>query len=324
MNNYEISQILKDRQIKNKKERLRRIDKLEKTSSQYANLVTQRNALLAQAALFRISNQLDKALENEKKAELLDKKEKEILRSYNLPENYLDRIYDCPICHDQGFLPNGQMCQCLHSLIRNNNYRKYDMTDMTKNYTFDNYDLGIFSDQVNPRVSNSPRRVAKYYLDFGREYCRKFGKDSKSLFVYGDVGTGKTYFVSCIANELIKKDVDIIYLTAPNLMNYLYDDLKNRTEMKKSHKEAFKTTDLLIIDDLGTETSNDYSISSLTEILDYRILNNTNTLITSNYQPREIMKNEIYPQRLVSRLLGNFEVLPFFGSDLRTGNKKRN
>ncbi len=311
-----VSQILRDRKNRNKKERMDRIQRLEESNPEFYNLTRKRNELLADIALLRITGKKSEA--NSKMAEVqsLDNLEQKILKDNNLPSNYLDEIITCPICNDTGIDQNGKTCQCVKSVILEQSYGKYDLSNLMKESTFENSNPGIFSTK---RLNNEPgsareslvsatNRAAKYLQNFDNE---------TSLYITGQVGTGKTYFVSCLVNELLKQQKQIIYLTAPNLANYLYEDLKNRDKIYNSNKEEFKTVELLVIDDLGTEVVNRFVESCLTEIIDYRLVKKLKTIITSNYNPPTLLKENIYPERMISRIMGNYEVIPFFGSDLR-------
>lgn len=317
MDNFDVTQIIQDRQNKNKNERIRRLRWLEERVPEYTDLTSTRNSLMSESLILRLKGDADKADLNEQLVSKLDEKEKIILKELGLPENFLSDIYDCDICKDTGYLENGQMCQCLKVIFRNQRYNRYDLTEKTKEYNFNNYNLNIFSDEMIPNQGFSPRFLMQSHLESAKNYIKEFKSNDSSLYLYGDVGTGKTYLVSCIANALIEEDIDIVYLSAPNLINYLYEDINKRNSMNRSHKDIFKNVELLIIDDLGTESSTDFTLSSLTEIIDYRILSNKKTIITSNYKPTDLIEKQIYPERLVSRIIGHYTMLPFLGRDLR-------
>ena len=317
MNKLNISEIIQERQKKNKNIQSERIENLLNCSPEYSQLIQQRNRLMGQIGIAKLTNQLGDINKKKQEVALLDKKEKEILAQNNLPLDYLDEIYDCPICKDMGYLEDGKVCSCIKKLIRQNKYSNYDLSESFKNSTFENFNLELFSKEPYKETGISPYEAMIEMLNIAHNFCKKFPHEQTSYYIQGDVGVGKTYYVSCIVNELINKDIDIIYISAPNLLNYLYDDIKHQNDLASSHKEEFKNIELLVIDDLGTENSNNFSASSLSEIIDYRIINNKCTLITSNYSPSTMMQNHVYPERMASRILAYFKVLPFIGSDLR-------
>lgn len=319
MNDYEISLEIEKRRIRNEKQRLRRIEKLEALSPEFSNLRRERNALLAQAAILKISNQTNQAKEKELEAENLSIREKEILKSFGLNSDYLEVQYDCKKCNDVGFLEDGTMCDCLLNLIKAENFNRFDLNERTKEDNFSKYDLSLFSDRVI-RADMTVKNLAQLNLNKAQIYCVNFSKSSPSLLLQGEPGTGKTFLVSCIVNELLKENRNIIYLSAPNLINLLYDDIRSNNSMADSNKTAFKNAELLIIDDLGTEVDNDFTRNSLNEIIDERLVSKLPTIITTNY----LDLSKRYPSRMVSRLLGTYKQWPFLGEDLRIKLKKKN
>lgn len=129
---------------------------------------------------------------------------------------------------------------------------------------------------------------------------------------------------NCIASELLKKGKTVLYQTAPvlleNVINYKMSKQKNESDnIYKSVLEA----DLLIIDDLGTESLNSMKLSELFTILNTRILNLNNkitkTIISTNLNINEIFDN--YEERIGSRIVGYYDIYYFFGDDLRFKNK---
>ena len=129
---------------------------------------------------------------------------------------------------------------------------------------------------------------------------------------------------NCIARELLKKGKTVLYQTAPVLLetviDYKMSKQKNYTEnVLKSVLES----DLLIIDDLGTESLNSMKLSELFNIINTRILNLnqkiTKTIISTNLNINDIFNN--YEERIGSRIAGYYNIYYFFGDDLRFKNK---
>lgn len=86
--------------------------------------------------------------------------------------------------------------------------------------------------------------------------------------------------------------------------------------------QAILETDLLIIDDLGTESLNSMKLSELFTILNTRILNLnkiTKTIISTNLNINDIFN--FYEERIGSRIAGFYDIYYFFGDDLRIKKK---
>ena len=138
---------------------------------------------------------------------------------------------------------------------------------------------------------------------------------SQAIPVYG-----KTFMSNCIAQEILKKGKNVLYQTAPILLESVIDYKMNR--QKNINDNIYKSileTDLLIIDDLGTESLNSMKLSELFTILNTRILNLNNkitkTIISTNLNINDIFKN--YEERIGSRIAGYYDIYYFFGDDLR-------
>ena len=126
---------------------------------------------------------------------------------------------------------------------------------------------------------------------------------------------------NCIASELLKKGKTVLYQTAPVLLESVIDYKfnKNKNYSNNNIYKSVLNTDLLIIDDLGTETLNNMKLSELFTILNTRILNLNNkitkTIISTNLNINDIFNN--YEERIGSRIAGYYDIYYFFGEDLR-------
>lgn len=114
------------------------------------------------------------------------------------------------------------------------------------------------------------------------------GEYVQGLFLYGDFGVGKTYLLGALANELIKHDVDVMMLHVPTLLSETQRQLGNKaadgSQQLEQLVEQAKTTQVLMLDDLGAESlSAWFRDSVLAMILEYRMQNELTTFITSNF-----------------------------------------
>lgn len=125
---------------------------------------------------------------------------------------------------------------------------------------------------------------------------------------------------NCIANELLKKGKTVLYQTSPVLLESVidYKMSKNKSSLDNIYNSVLNCN-LLIIDDLGTESLNSMKLSELFTILNTRILNLNNkitkTIISTNLDLNDIFR--IYEERIGSRIIGYYDIYRFFGEDLR-------
>lgn len=125
---------------------------------------------------------------------------------------------------------------------------------------------------------------------------------------------------NCIASELLKNGKTVLYQTAPVLLESVIDYKMNRQKASADNiYDSVLNVDLLIIDDLGTESLNSMKLSELFTILNTRILNLNNkatkTIISTNLGIKEIFNH--YEERIGSRIAGYYDIYCFFGDDLR-------
>ena len=118
---------------------------------------------------------------------------------------------------------------------------------------------------------------------------------------------------NCIANELLKKGKTVLYQTAPVLLESVinYKMSKNKSSIDNIYNSVLNC-DLLIIDDLGTESLNSMKLSELFTILNTRILNLNNkvtkTIISTNLDINDIFR--ISP-KILAIIAKNISILIF-------------
>ena len=143
-------------------------------------------------------------------------------------------------------------------------------------------------------------------------------------FLLVELDFGKTFISNCIADSLLKKGKTVLYQTAPILLDSIIDFKFNKQkEYQNDFYNSIIETDLLIIDDLGTESLNSVKLSELFNIINSRLLNLNNhvkkTIISSNLNINDIFNT--YEERIGSRIVGYYDIYYFFGEDLRFKRK---
>lgn len=250
----------------------------------------------------------------------------ELLKKLNISEDFFIPNYKCKICEDTGIIGSiegAKNCSCFRQKIIDYAYNQSQIYNIDKE-NFDTFDETIFSDVVDEATYNSsksPREnilvVKKIALDFVENFDKK---ETKSLLFTGGTGLGKTFMSNCIAKAVLDKGKTVLYQTAGRLMDLVMDYRKGDSETfdAMQYEELFNV-DLLIIDDLGTENMTEARRSELFNILNTRLLNESKkhikTLISTNKDLKELVN--YYDQRIVSRILGNYEICRFFGKDIR-------
>ena len=239
-----------------------------------------------------------------------------ILKQNGYKPNAMAEEHICPICEDRGFI-NGRMCACHRQLLKDIMKKEINKFAILENYTFDNFSLDYYS---NTSLDNSivPRNKAEKVFEASRRYAQTFSLDSKNLLFLGKTGLGKTHLSLAIANVVINKGYSVCYGSSQNICDDLQDEHYGRNENLSYTKRQVLESDLLVIDDLGTEIQNQYSVATLYTIINTRILSHKPTIISTNCEFEELL--EKYDQRITSRLTGEYITFYLFGDDIR--NKK--
>ena len=163
----------------------------------------------------------------------------------------------------------------------------------------------------------SPRENMQNILATCKNFVMRFPNLEKNLLFWGAPGLGKTFLSTCIAKELIKRGYSVIYETAYQTFSMLEELKFKRSEDDRLKFKADKiySCDLLILDDLGSEFSTQYTNAAFFDILNSRLIAGKKTVINTNLSIAELGKK--YSERVTSRMIGHYEMLEFFGKDIR-------
>lgn len=231
-----------------------------------------------------------------------------LLKNAGFPENWLDVRYSCKKCEDKGFV-NGIMCDCFKELLKSLEYEKLCSNLPVNNCRFDNFKLDYYPEGVG----TSPRRRMESVLDFCKTYAAEFSQKSSSLLLYGHTGLGKTHLSLAIAGKVVEAGHGVIYSSAQNLFNKLEKEKFGRSD--GNTEENILGCNLLIIDDLGAEFTTQFTVSALYNIVNSRELEGKPTIISTNLTPEQLLST--YSERIASRILNNYTLLRFDGTDIR-------
>ena len=250
-----------------------------------------------------------------------------ILRKLGISIEYFEPSYECKFCKDSGHIEEekNRMCSCYKQKLINLAFKQSNLCVLEKE-NFNTFDSQLFSDTKNSSkygTDISPRENILEIKEICHEFIREVDNpDSKNLLFVGDAGRGKTFLSNCIISEILEKGKTVIYKTAPALLD-LVMDYKMRYERPDNFKEDeynfIFEADVLIIDDLGAEATNSARFSELFNIINSRILTQqskcTKTILSTNL-PLEKLR-EYYDVRIMSRILGEFDICKLFGDDIR-------
>lgn len=169
-----------------------------------------------------------------------------------------------------------------------------------RNWSFDN------DDGNNPRISNAMKKYCEHFPGFL--------KSGKGLLLYGDLGTGKTYYASCIANQLINDGYRCRMTNFPTLINKIQATFEHRQEVM----DEINRYSLLIIDDLGVERNSQFMLENVYNIIDSRYRIGKPIIITTNLTGEQLKNpGDVGFARIYDRILAMCHPIKFEGKSRR-------
>ncbi|MBO5371195.1 MAG: ATP-binding protein [Lachnospiraceae bacterium] len=246
-----------------------------------------------------------------------------ILQELGYSEQYFEPSYACPDCKDTGYIGNDR-CHCFKQRAIDLVYTQSNIRGILKEENFDTFSYNYYSTlEINPSTGLTSLETMQNAVKTCHKFIHEFDTDFSNLFIYGDTGVGKTFLSNCIAKELLDTGHSVIYFTAFQLFDIFEKNTFHKDtpeDMLVAHQNIFDC-DLLIIDDLGTEMPNSFTISHLFLCLNERILRRKSTIISTNLSLQQMA--DIYSERTFSRISSNYVMLKLFGDDIRIQKKLR-
>lgn len=185
-----------------------------------------------------------------------------------------------PVAADNIITFSYDACKYLQENLKENAYKEnldlFEMPKDIKNASFKN----IY------KYDKARVPIIKYF----KEFIDNYNNDDKPKGIYlnGSFGSGKTYLIASLFNEMAKKGVKSILIYYPEFLRSL------KASFQTNYTEQFnyiKKIPLLLLDDIGAENCSNWSRDEvLGPILQYRMENHLPTFFTSNLTIEELEK----------------------------------
>ena len=150
-----------------------------------------------------------------------------------------------------------------------------------------------------------------------RDFAENFtSENGENLALFGGTGLGKTHLSSAVAGRIIERGFDVVYTTAVDLVSD-YENRRFGTGMNADggDVEKYSSCELLIIDDLGTEVVNQFTVSCIYNVINTRLNKRLSTILSTNLTQGEFRQK--YWDRITSRVFGEYQPLLSTGVDIR-------
>ena len=250
---------------------------------------------------------------------LLFEEKKLLLTQAGYRADYLELSYTCPDCKDTGYIGK-EKCHCFKKAIIDYMYTQSNLQEILQKENFNTFSMDYYSDShIDPLTGRSSREAIQTAVRACQEFTQNFAKDGGNLLLYGDTGVGKTFLTHCVAKELLDQTFSVIYFTASQLFDIFAKKQFEKDEDAARDYEHIYDCDLLLIDDLGTEFANGFTISQMFVCLNERLLRGKSTMISTNLSLDDL--NNMYSERVFSRITSAYTVLRITGDDIRIQKK---
>ena len=202
--------------------------------------------------------------------------------------------------------PIARPCKCYKQKLRNNKIRFANIPETYKNIRLNNYKTDIYKDDKFNKSASAIKNVVVNYL----KNIEEFKESGIGIYLFSQKkGSGKTLLATAIANEMInEKNMVVKFVTGLDIVNEIKAtwDKNNDQELNTEYKlmNYLKTTEVLVIDDFGTETFKDWYDDKFYEIINTRYSNKLITIYTSNCSIDQLRYEEQIKNRIKERTYG--------------------
>ncbi len=247
--------------------------------------------------------------------ERIKEERRQLLRKNGFPEDYTDPKYECDKCRDSGYV-GIKMCDCMRRALVMEGMRSSGLAALFPRQSFENFSLQYYA--AKPEELRVMTEVLRKLQTYAKEFAMESGKTPPaSMLFLGGTGLGKTHLSTAIARVVIERGYDVYYNSAVGMISdFEFRRFGNGLAGESTDDTSrYTECDLLIIDDLGTEVVNQFTLSCLYHVINTRLNLQKPTIISTNLTSNELRKT--YTDRISSRLMGEFQVIPFYGIDIR-------
>lgn len=247
-----------------------------------------------------------------------------LLTQAGYPADYLEPIYTCKLCKDTGYIEQ-EKCKCFMSHVIDGLYLQSNLKNILEKENFDTFVLEYYSKDIPSDKQISPYDNIQKILVRSKEFINCFDDTNvpmQNLLIYGETGMGKTFLTNCIAKALLDNGHSVLYLSANELFEQVLGEylMHQKMELEDLYKYVYNS-ELLIIDDLGTELTNNFVLSQLFEIINRRHNSGLSTLISTNLSMKQL--RDKYSERIMSRIVANYTVFNIYGDNIRYQKRKQ-
>ena len=229
-----------------------------------------------------------------------------LLEKNGYPADYMDLKYTCEKCSDTGYV-GIEMCSCMKEALARAEFESSGLSKLAGTQSFETFDLSFYTGR--------DLELMKINLEQLRAFADSFSEDTTDSFILlGATGLGKTHLSTSVAARVIERGYSVIYESAQDVIS-TFEQKRFGGDYSSDRDRQYAECDLLIIDDLGVEVSNQFTVSCIYNVINSRLVRGKPMIINTNLTQGEMRQR--YADRITSRIFGEFRPLLFTGLDVR-------
>ncbi|WP_236904919.1 ATP-binding protein [Clostridium formicaceticum] len=222
--------------------------------------------------------------------------------------------YQCSICQDREYIIDRHSvkpCRCRETKIYQRILQKSGISEAFQRKTFKNYDTN-----KKPLIIINAKKMAMEYVAAFQKISQQ---KNNSIAFFGQVGAAKTHLSIAIANELMRRNIGVLYMQYREIITHLKQCIIDE-EYYQREISKYKTCSVLMIDDLfkgllKKNKVNDTDINIMFEIINYRYLKGLPVIVSSEYAVDKLLEfDEAVGSRIIEMSRG--KIVEFEGIEL--------
>lgn len=245
--------------------------------------------------------------------------DEEILCKYTSKlEKSVKETSNCKTCKGLGQCKNEVMGYYYYPVVKNNildfsfvacKYERENLKEQENEATYFDIPLSLRKAKMSEiKIDNERKELIRYVTEFIKKF--KTNEKKKGLYLHGNFGSGKSYIISALINELAKEKVNGVIVYYPKLLDKVKGSFNNNSF--NEILEEIMNAEILLLDDIGAENNTSWSRDEiLGTILQHRMDNELSTFFTSNFTIDELENHlsttkdktdKVKARRIISRI----------------------
>lgn len=234
---------------------------------------------------------------------ILENIRQSILKRSNIKETEkkltIQSSYSCDKCQDRGYIYNpitnsARICDCEER-------KRYQKMLMESGISKHFQQIGFKEFETETGTQKNAKNNA---IDYVKNFSKLENEKNNSIAFLGNCGSGKTHLSIAIANNLMAKNIGVLYMPYREVMTRLKqlitDDIAYETEINK-----YKTARILLIDDFAKGKTTESDVNIMFEIINYRYLNSKPIIISSELTINKLLDfDEAVGSRIIEMCKG--------------------